>query len=480
MTISPMPLACPPRFGTPRNLDRPTLGPAVAQVAAWLGKPFMPWQTYVADVALEIDPATGRLAYDEFRITVPRQSGKTMWELAKATHRCSATGFFGPRQQVVYTAQTRKDARKKFEEDFAPDLEASRKFRGVVPHWGNGNEHIRFPNRSRFGIESTTEKAGHGGTLDEAYIDEAFAQVDGRLEQAFGPAMITRRNTQTGVVSTAGWLDASPYLWAKVDHGRQLIEAGEPARVAYFEWSAPEDADPYDRAVWRACMPALGFTIDEDAVAAELTRFESSPEGLNGFRRAYLNLWVPKAAPAYSVFPEWEARQAEPGQITGPPAIVVDVALDRSFTSIGVAGRRADGRVQVELPEYRPGVAWVVERCKEMNRTWHAPVVLAANGPAAALQRDLEDAGVPTEALPAGEVAQACAAMRDAVREGTVAHLGDPVLNAAAENARLRSGESSMFARKGNQDISPLYAVTLARWVASRQQFGGVISLAEV
>lgn len=471
MTISPLRLACPPRFGTARNLDRPTLGPAVGQVARMLGKPFMPWQQYVADVVLEVGPS-GRLVYDEFRITVPRQSGKSTWVLAKAVHRASATDFFGARQRIVYTAQTRKDARNKFEEDFAPDIEAARRLK-AVPHWGNGNEHIRFPNRSRFGIESTTEKAGHGGTLDEAYIDEAFAQVDGRLEQAFGPAMITRPNTQTGVISTAGWLDGSPYLGVKVAHGRRIVEAGEPAPVAYFEWSAEQDADPFDRAVWRACMPALGFTIDEDAIAAELVRFESSPEGLNGFRRAYLNQWVPKGSPEEAAIPPeaWAACIGKPGLIVGAPSFALDVTPDRSAASLGVAAGRADGRTQVEVVQNGRGVSWVVPAvCDVLSRHPGSAVTVDSGGPAAALIPDLEAAGVRVSVIGMRELGKACGAFFDAVQNRTVVHLDCPVLSPAVAAARKRSlGDSWAFTRKGGADISPLYAVTLARWDLASQ-----------
>ena len=287
-------LSCPPRFGTPRDPGRATLGGQVASVAAKLGKPFMPWQRHVADVVMEIDPATGRLAYQEMGLTVPRQSGKSTWVLAKSVHRASATGFFGPRQHLVYTAQTRMKAREKWEEDFLVDLDASPVFsQRVTPHMQTGNEHLRFRNGSRFGLESATEKAGHGGTLDEAYIDEAFAQVDWRLEQAFGPAMITRANKLLAWISTAGWLDGSPYLREKVDLGRAVVAEGQRRGIAYFEWSAPEDADPGDEAVWRACMPALGRTIAVEDIRAEYEKSLASGR-VNEFRRAYLNQWVPR------------------------------------------------------------------------------------------------------------------------------------------------------------------------------------------
>lgn len=294
MTPTTSLMTCPPRYGTRRNPDRPTLGPKVGRVAARLGKPFMPWQQYAADVSLEIDPDTGRLVYDKIGLTVPRQSGKSTFVEAKAIHRCSATGFFGQRQHLVYTAQTRLKAREKWEEDFAADLEASAAFRGRCQiHRGNGAEHIRFVNGSRFGLESSTEKAGHGSVLDEAYLDEAFVHQDYRLEQAFGPAMITRVNKQLVWLSTAGWLGGSPYLEEQVQAGRMVVEEGRQRGYAYFEWSAPQDADPGDEAVWWGCMPALGRTISVEAIRAEYEKALDLGR-LNEFRRAYLNQWVPK------------------------------------------------------------------------------------------------------------------------------------------------------------------------------------------
>ena len=47
------------RGGTKRDETRPTDGEIVSRTAGMLGKPLLPWQRYVADVAGEIDPATG-------------------------------------------------------------------------------------------------------------------------------------------------------------------------------------------------------------------------------------------------------------------------------------------------------------------------------------------------------------------------------------------------------------------------------------
>ena len=53
--------------------------------------------------------------------------------------------------------------------------------------------------------------------------------------------------------------------------GRAQVEGGGDRGMAYFEWSAPDDADPADPRTWRDCMPALGHTITEEAIATDFT-----------------------------------------------------------------------------------------------------------------------------------------------------------------------------------------------------------------
>jgi hypothetical protein len=439
----------------------------------------MPWQQDVADVVMEIDPATGRLAYSELGLTVPRQSGKSTWIEAKSAHRCSATGFYGARQHVVYTAQTRLKAREKWEEDFLADLQASREFKGRIrPHLANGNEHIRFANRSRFALEASTEKSGHGSTIDEAYIDEAFAHQDWRLEQAFGPAMITRVNKLLAWISTAGWVDGSPYLAEKVALGRLAVGEGRQRGLAYFEWSAPPDADPGDEAVWWACMPALGWTISVDAIRAEYEKARDSGR-LNEFRRAYLNQWVPKDAPdAWQRFSQaaWRAGEDPRPAMVGPVALAFSVAPGGSGAAIAAAGRRVDGLGCGELVEPpRPGTAWLMGRLLELVAKWD-PVVLVVNpvGAAGDFEKDLAERGFSTKPGPGQrrlqlvgprEYAQACGAFARDVVNGVWKHPPQPPLDDAAAGAGTRPlADAWAWAWKNSTaDISPLEAVTLAR-----------------
>ncbi len=280
-------LTCPPRFGTPRNPDRPTLGGRAAQVAKALGKPFMPWQQYVADVALEYDPDTKQLIYREVDLSVPRQQAKTTTLLTIMALRATR---FGARQNIVYTAQSRKAALAKWRDEHVPVLEASAFGKAGVfeVRKSNGSEAVVWRNGSLYGIDAATETAGHGPTLDLGEIDEAWAHEDDRGEQAMAPAMITRPSAQLWVSSTAGNA-RSKYWYRKVLAGRENY-ATSPS-TAYFEWSAGDDEDPADPATWWRCMPALGHTVTEATIAAELDRARRGGK-LDLFLRAYLNRWV--------------------------------------------------------------------------------------------------------------------------------------------------------------------------------------------
>jgi phage terminase large subunit-like protein len=469
-------LSCPPRFGTPRRFDRPTLGPKVAELARVMGLPLMPWQQHVADVALEVDPDTGLLVYREVDLTVPRQSGKTSLLLGVMVHR--ALGF-GRRQQIVYTAQTRNDARKKWEDDHLPILDASPLRAMYSVRKTNGNEAIKWRNGSLHGITSSTEKAGHGATLDLAVIDEAFAQEDARLEQGLKPTMITRPQPQLWVPSTAG-TRRSTYLRQKVAAGRVRAEMGLTESVAYFEWSAPKEADPGDPATWHGVMPALcpttlscrcdpggrwKHTITEAAIRAEYTGMD-----LAEFRRAYLNQW-PEDSPD-----EWLVIERDPWMDRADPdsrresrvAFALDMTPDRSAVSIAAAGRRADGRLHVEVIEHRPGTGWVVDRVKDLDDRYEpVAVVLDPAGPAGSLIADLEAAGIEVVTSSAREVGQACGAFYDAVTDsGDLVHIDQTPLNDALAGALKRPlGDAWAWDRKNvTVDISPLVAVTLAAW----------------
>lgn len=477
-------LTCPPLWGTPRRPELPTLGGKVAKVMERLGFTPMPWQRYVWDVAMELDPATNRFWHRNVGLSVPRQQGKTQGLLAVKVHRAQAY----KRQRIVYAAQNRTMARERWEDEFWATIEASRLVRRFVIRRANGHEAIiSRATRSRIGITSNTEKAGHGPPLDLGVMDELFAAEDDRLEQAFSPAMLTRPMAQLWWAS-AGGTEKSVPLNKKREQGRALIEelwrTGVFPRTAYFEWFAPEDMDRADPATWRATLPALGYTVTEDTIQAELEKMAADP---SAFDRAYLNR-TRKAAPIIDPnVPKktWpgivdEASMPNRGQL----ALAVDVSQDRNWASIGVASVREDGRTHLELIDRRAGTDWVAPALVRLTKLWNPLVVaIASSGaPSGSLIDDLVAAGITVPekkdqkkdqphrghlaVVRTNDFVEACGQMADAMKQGTAVHRDQTDLTAAVNGARSRRVGDAWALDRTNSlvDVAPFVAVTLARW----------------
>ncbi|TCO64943.1 phage terminase large subunit-like protein [Actinocrispum wychmicini] len=493
-------LTCPPRFATLRNVENPTLGPKVARISARLGAPFMPWQRYVFDTALEIDRYTGLFVYRDIGCTVPRQSGKTTGILSLATHR----GLAWQRQKIVYAAQNGTAARQKWEDDQLPILAAA----GYLPAEGekllpshkgrvrkaNGREAIIWrKTQSLFTLHANTERAGHGNTLHLAVADEYFAQVDYRISAAWSPAMITVPDAQQYWFSTMGTSKSVPMNEA-VKAGREMVESGAHTRVAYFDWSAPHDSDRADPTAWLACMPALcpdlvcrcspdwRHTVTIPIIETELTK-ATTPAQLAEFDRAYRNIVreddeietdpnVPTAA-------EWELLADAQAKAAGDAiAIAIDTTPMASHTAIVAVGDGPDGHPLVVLLKHGPGTSWVPAYCEELAKSL-SPVawILDAASRTGELIEPLKRAGIvrhaPDEKFPRGglwipttqDVGAACGALTTRVRTGGLVHLGQPPMAAAVAGAKTRPlGDGAIaFGRKvSSADISPLCGTALA------------------
>ncbi len=419
----------------------------------------MPWQQQIVDVALEID-TDGIPFYREVVIVVPRQCGKTTLMLAIELHRAL---LWGHPVVIGYTAQTGWDARRKLIDDQVPIIEAS-PFLATVKrvYRGAGMESIHFKNGSRIDVMPSTATAGHGRVISGAgIIDEAFSDEDDRREGAILPAMATKRDAQLFVISTAG-TQSSLYLKRKVEQGRAMVAAGIDSGTAYFEWSAGEDDDIDDPAVWRKCIPAMGITIDERVVAhARSTMTEGE------FRRAYLCQWTvldEAAIPAKYVARVMDATTAPSGSLS----FGIDVALDRSWAAISVA----DETGRVELIDHRESVSWVVNRTLELWRKHGGHLVVDGYSPANSLVDRLEAGGLPVTRYTLRDMTAACGIFYDAVLDDAIRIRPHASLEAAIQCAKRKQMASGWLWSRTVEtaDLTPLFSSTLAYHHATNRQ----------
>lgn len=512
-----------PRFITPRSPERATLGPRLADVAAALGKPFMPWQHMVADVALELDPDTGYLAYDTVVLVVMRQQGKSELTLPLMTHRSlgfdkALTDWTAARhgvrlpapgaQRTMYLAQGAEEARDKWRDVHLARIQRSPLSDLLVEaRLRQNHELMVFANGSTWLPGSQTAKSGGtGDTLDLGVIDEAWSH-DARTELGLRPTMLTRPWRQMWVVSMIpGPKRRAPGQWAylrsKMEKGRARVEAGIRKGICYIEFSAEPGMDPGDPATWWSCMPALGRTIPESAVASD---FDNGDFSLADFEAEYLG-WEPKVgSPQWLVVPHaiWTGLVDQDVDRPTPVALCVDAAEDQATATIGLAGLvdSDSARVEVSVVDRRAGLSWVVDRVMALVDDWSpCAIVINPSGPAAPvidpLQRALDEAFSQVPLLkPSGRQCAAADArfvaatgvfdddpagdddedVDDAVRARRISHWAQPELDAALGVAtRKYTGKQWRFeAAIDGADLAPLRAVSLAMWAGDHTDWAG-------
>lgn len=456
----------PPRYGTPRNPDRKTIGGAVGKVMAALKNPPMPWQRDFLAVACEIDPATGLFWYRNVILILPRQGGKTSTSRGKITHRALTTTD----ALMLYTAQDRNKARKRLEKNFYNPLKASPlgQYLGK-PRWQAGSEALRWTTGAELGIDAVGRKTGHGDTLTEAHIDEAYAHRDTAIEQGITPTLITVPGSQKWITSAAGDTD-STFLWNKVEMGRALVDSKQESRTLYWEFSAGEGLDPDDPETSLVSHPAIGHTITLDSVLDDVLNSTDKDDAY----RAYYGWWPkPKAAPRVIPTEAWESNYVneEDDPWTGTPFWTIDTSPDRETTSIAMgAASTVPGKVcYVELYEQLLGTAGVVQTMVKL-RSVHGGNIIAldGNGAAKSLRTDLEKERFEVIPVTGPQRVDACGGFYDDALVGGLLFENDHLLNTAMGNAVKQSvgGRAYIYARnKSLADISGFYAVVFARWL---------------
>lgn len=435
-------------------------GDDAIELAHIAGLDLDPWQQHVLRVALGEKP-DGRWSAFEVGLIVPRQNGKGSILEAR---ELAGLFLFGERL-ILHSAHEMKTAveaylRIKYLIESTPELLEQ------VEHFYQSNEKtaIELKSGARLRFMARSSGSGRGFTGDVIILDEAY-NLPFETLAAVLPTMSAKSitgNPQLWYTSSAG-LESSEVLATVRDRGIR----GDKG-LAFFDWSAPDDADPDDCEMWAMANPGLGIRIGEDFIEKERSAFGDDDAGLRMFLRERLGVWHDPSKGTV-IDPQLWADLADPdSQATDPVVFAVDVPPDRSTASIALCGARADGRLHVELvrsPNER-GTAWVADRLIELHERWSpAAVVLDASGPAGSLIAALSDAGINVLTTSAREMGQACGMFFDAVTESKVRHQSDPRLNNALAAARKRPlGDAWAWHRKGVSDISPLVASTLALW----------------
>jgi hypothetical protein len=447
-------LLCAPRWSTPRDYAYESDGERLAKVARLMGFELFAWQRLVADVGLERKGDGYR--YRTVGCAVGRQSGKS-----KLIETRIAYELLQPSRHVAYTAQDRNMAKLKWEEHIH-SLESSPALAKYIRKVSrnNGSERLYMKNGSMYSIVTPNDKGARGMSLNLMVIDEALTHPLS-LVAALQPTLATRKNGQLWILSNAGIPGESELL----QHYRNIGHTGvqdDNNPLAWFEWAPAEDKFDYmDEAVWRQAIPSLGESLGVLLEAVREAALTNSPDI---FMKEWLNVWISSEAAQVVATELWDSLARTDIVVGNRMVLGIDISRERDRASIGVSSL-VSGMTPVEVVEARDGVGWLVPRLIEIAKKWKAPVVIDAGSPAGSIIGQLENAGVRVIAIGLRDYARACGSFYDAVQERTICHLDDPNLRDAIIGSSKRPlGDSWAWNRQSTTNITPLVAVTLARY----------------
>lgn len=448
-----------------------TRGDDAVDLAAVAGLMLDPWQEHVLRGACATND-DGKWAAKNVGLIVPRQNGK-----GSVLEARELAGLFLFSENIVHTAHlfgTAAEHQRRMESlirgcDYLVEMMEGYRGdpRGKMSGIKTGNSEMSFTvaadkasgrSKTRMLFKARSKDSIRGYTFDLLAFDEAY-NLPVEVEAAARPALSAKTmkgNPQVWYTSSAGFPDSD--VLARV---RDRAMSGDPGDLAFYEWSAPDGADPADPAMWAMANPALGLRISPEWVADERRTM-----GAEEFNRERLGIWSKVGGESAIPADFWEQCRDEDSEAGLDVAFGVDVTPLSDIASVAAASWRDDGTVHIEIIDHKGGTGWVPGRMDDLKKAWSpAAMVYTLAGQAGrvvggspALQRQMWG-------LTGREYDRACGAFYDAIASGKVRHLGDPILDEAVQACRRSKGMSDLWhwARADTgADISPLVAASLA------------------
>lgn len=341
----------------------------------------------------------------------------------------------------------------------------------------HGEEGISLRSGARLRFLARSKGSGRGFSCDRLIYDEAYDLPAANVAASL-PTLSARPNPQIIYTSSAP-LDNSETLKAIRARGHRKPGTDWDS-LCYLEYSADPrgyDVDPKtgkptgldldDRRGWHHGNPALGYRIREKFIANERATMTDID-----FARERLGIVDEVAINAVLRPEKWETLRSPLSTPRDPIIVAFDTNPDSSWSSIGIAGRRLDGRSHVELVRRERNMSWMVDALIELSEDWEPKAIYVdAMSPATALIPTLAENGVEVIVTNTSEYGRACQLFVNNYEDDKLRHIGQAPLTTATESGTKRiisEGGAWAWARKDKADISPLVAVTLANYGLSK------------
>ncbi|WP_064442611.1 hypothetical protein [Hoyosella altamirensis] len=424
-----------------------------------------PWQAWSLDHIMSKN-ADGTWTHPECCLIVPRQNGKSLLLSLRVLY-----GLFKLGENIIFSAQQWETAKSLWKRTWAIVKTTPWMLKRVESKTcSQGRGTIVLASGAQVVFTTRSANAGRGlDKIDLEIYDESYDLTEADMA-ALSPTKMAAEDPQTIYTSSAVNQDQHPNGNVLASVRRRGL-AGEEG-LFFAEWMAPEELDRADPDTWRWANPSFGVIQTVKKLRAELNKF-STEAGRKSFDVEYLGRgdWPvePGSEERELLFDldEWAEMANPKARLTGPIALGLDMDPSRKWVSIGAAQRTTAGLKHVEVGIHEAPTEDLVAVIVSLVSRWDpCALVIDKTSPAMSLLPDLVEAGIEPETTTAAQMAQACGGFYDDAVKALLCHTGDPLLTESLQVLETRelSGGGIAWARTKGGVISPIVAVTLARW----------------
>jgi phage terminase large subunit-like protein len=444
--------ALKPRLHSPW-LKGETKGTQIAELAERIGQPLLDWQKLILDDMCTVDKQ-GMFIRKTNLLLIARQSGKS--HLARM--RCLAGLFMFGEKDILIMSSNRAMAMKSFN-IMADIIERNDWMRTQLkdgdPKKGirrtNGDERIILANGAQLEVAAATSDGARGRSADFLWIDE-LREVSTAAMDAAKSVTLARMNSQRLFTSNAG--DAYS---TELNSLHAACRNYPPKSLGYYEYSAPDFCDIWDRNAWALANPSMGFLISVEAI--EETIASSSPDAA---RTETLCQWISALNCPFTTEVLENSSDSTLEMAVGAYTVFgFDVSPSRRNGSLVAGQLLPDGRIGIGILEtYTSQVAIDELKMAASIKAWcdiYKPRIVCFDKYATQTIADrLSNSGVITEDVSGQQFYKACGDLLEGLTNLRVVHNGQKELIEQFQNTAAKTNDSAwrIIKRRSSGDIS--------------------------
>jgi phage terminase large subunit-like protein len=444
--------ALKPRLHSPW-LKGESKGSQVAELAERIGQPLLEWQKLILDDMLTVDKQ-GMFIRKTSLLLIARQSGKS--HLARM--RCLAGLFMFGEKDILIMSSNRGMAMKSFN-IMADIIERNDWMRAQLkdgdPKKGirrtNGDERIILASGAQLEVRAATSDGARGMTADFLWIDE-LREVSTAAMDAAKSVTLARMNSQRLFTSNAGSADST-----ELNNLHEACRNYPPKSLGYYEYSAPDFCDIWDRKAWAMANPSMGYLISVEAI--EETIASSTTDAA---RTESLCQWISALNCPFSTEVLENSSDSTLEMTVGAYTIFgFDVSPSRRNGSLVAGQLLPDGRIGIGILEtYSSQVAIDELKMAASIKAWcdiyHPRIVCFDKYATQTIADRLTNSGVVCEDVSGQQFYKACGDLLEGLTNLRVVHNGQKSLIEQFQNTAAKTNDSAwrIIKRRSSGDIS--------------------------